>query len=227
MRKIGWTFAVLGILCVPSIVQTADDTASRERATLDKAIMMASLQFASRSVVLLPHLPSTVSSIAEAWTEYDANGKGLRIFVYTSSHTFRCASARRADYQCLLKLASVLIHEAWHMKNGPDEAGAYNAQLAFVEFNQASPLLINEIRQSRDGVLARQRKAIKTIGMRTTSTDSNGVAHTPRELRSAPSSCAGTTRPGRSAIRASQLRATTRGCLRLPAPTGRRSSATR
>jgi hypothetical protein len=54
-----------------------------------------------------------------------------------------------------LKLASVIVHEVWHLKNGPDEAAAYTAQEAFLEFNQASRLLITEIRQARRRVLSR------------------------------------------------------------------------
>ena len=52
------------------------------------------------------------------------------------------------------ELASVIVHEARHVKHGPNEAGAYLAQQAFLEFNGATPLLITEIQQARNRVLA-------------------------------------------------------------------------
>ena len=68
---------------------------------------------------------------AEAWTVFYEDGKGDRIFVYTRSRTFRCASVPSRDQdQCQLKLASVIVHEAWHLRNGLDEVGAYEAELA-------------------------------------------------------------------------------------------------
>ena len=57
-----------------------------------------------------------------------------RIFVVTSSPTFRDAMAVRARSTCsesapLKKLASILVHEEWHVLHGSDESGAYYAQL--------------------------------------------------------------------------------------------------
>ena len=128
---------------------------------------------------------------AEAWTVYDEHGKGDRIFVYTRSRTFRCASVPRWDqYQCLLKLASVIVHEAWHLRNGPDEVGAYEAQLiflqlteasAFLQFNEAAAVNIREVRRARDRTLADKRNASKQAG---TSAGEHGspptAAYSPR-----------------------------------------------
>ena len=54
------------------------------------------------------------------------------IHIVTSSAAFR--EATRAGNRCgnraaVAKVASVLVHEEWHLKNGPDERGAYSAQL--------------------------------------------------------------------------------------------------
>lgn len=54
------------------------------------------------------------------------------IYVVTSSAVFRDAQAFR--FQCgslaaTKKLASVLIHEEWHLRHGRDERAAYEAQL--------------------------------------------------------------------------------------------------
>jgi hypothetical protein len=54
------------------------------------------------------------------------------IYLVTSSHVFQEAMRRRdscADTILIRKLASILVHEEWHIKNGPDERGAYEAQL--------------------------------------------------------------------------------------------------
>jgi hypothetical protein len=125
-------------------------------------------------LVLIAALPVMVSPGAEAWTVYDEHGQGDRIFVYTRGRTFRCASASRQDQdQCLLRLASIIVHEAWHLRHGPDEAEAYEAQLAFLRLTEASAFLqlsetasqdIREVRRARDRVLADRRKASTQAG---------------------------------------------------------------
>jgi hypothetical protein len=45
-----------------------------------------------------------------------------------------CARARRATHRCgplqaLRKIASVVVHEEWHVRHPGDEEGAYAAQL--------------------------------------------------------------------------------------------------
>ena len=117
-------------------------------------IVRTGLQSVRPSIVLTSELPVTHSPGVEGWTVYGEDGKGSQIVVYTRSRTFQCASGQRNGNQCLLKLASVIVHEAWHLKYGPDEAAAYTAQEAFLEFNRASPLLITEIRQARRRVLS-------------------------------------------------------------------------
>ena len=55
-----------------------------------------------------------------------------RIYVVTTSPTFLDAIASRStcsNSDPLKKLASVLTHEEWHIRNGSDESGAYYAQL--------------------------------------------------------------------------------------------------
>lgn len=54
------------------------------------------------------------------------------IHIVTSSSVFRDAMAARSrcgHLHALRKIASVIIHEEWHVRNGPDERGAYRAQL--------------------------------------------------------------------------------------------------
>lgn len=54
------------------------------------------------------------------------------IYLVTSSQVFRDAMSTReecGDRLSVRKLASILAHEEWHIKHGPDEKGAYQAQL--------------------------------------------------------------------------------------------------
>ena len=85
-----------------------------------------------------------------------------RIYLVTSSPQFR--RARRAMYRCgefdaLRKIASVLIHEEWHLRNGPDEKGAYVAQLALLAYLDAGPgtALFNEVRRSMEAATRKGR----------------------------------------------------------------------
>jgi hypothetical protein len=161
MRNLGWLLVVIGELCVPSTVRSAQRTPADERAVLDQALVRSGLSSKHLPIVLTSVLPDTASPGADAWTVYE-DGKGERIFVYTGGRTFLCASVTpRTQYQCMLRLASIIVHEAWHLKNGLDEAGAYNAQLAFLMFNGGSNFEILDIRRSRDRVLAEKRNVRK------------------------------------------------------------------
>jgi hypothetical protein len=75
------------------------------------------------AVEVLATPPFDVSSNAEAFVRRgDAT-----IYVVASSPAFR--EARCGDNRSLIRLASVLVHEEWHVRNGSDERGAYEAQL--------------------------------------------------------------------------------------------------
>jgi hypothetical protein len=55
-----------------------------------------------------------------------------RIYLLTSSPVFRSAQVsdvRCGDFRAVRKIASVLIHEEFHLERPGDEAGAYAAQL--------------------------------------------------------------------------------------------------
>ena len=170
MRNIAWLFIVVGTWCLPATIRAAESTPADERVTLERALELAGPQlYRHLPIVLIAALPGMVSPDAEAWTVYDEHGTGDRIFVYTRSRTFRCASASRSDQdQCLLRLASIIVHEAWHLRHGPDEAEAYEAQLAFLRLSEASAFLqvsetasqdIREVRRARDRALADKRNA--------------------------------------------------------------------
>ena len=188
MRNIAWLFIVVGTWCLPATIRAAESTPADERVTLERALELAGPQlYRHLPIVLIAALPGMVSPDAEAWTVYDEHGTGDRIFVYTRSRTFRCASASRSDQdQCLLRLASIIVHEAWHLRHGPDEAEAYEAQLAFLRLSEASAFLqvsetasqdIREVRRARDRTLADKRNASKQTDTGAGEHSSQGAAN--------------------------------------------------
>ena len=96
----------------------------------------------------------------QAWTTIGRDGTSDRIFVFTGSPAFRCAKRSKDNSQCRLKLASVIVHEAWHFKHGSNEAEAYSAQLSFLLSHDAALEQIVDVRRSRDWAIAEQRKVI-------------------------------------------------------------------
>ena len=101
--------------------------------TLERAILLAGPSVAGLPIVLASVPPDGASRGVEAWMLRGQDGHAERIVVYSGSDALSLRQRPdRPDYQCLLKLASIIIHEAWHYRHGPDEAGAYEAQIAFL-----------------------------------------------------------------------------------------------
>lgn len=96
--------------------------------TLSEAIELAGPQVAALPIALASTLPEYVSPNADAWLSRGDDGRPRLVVVYTKSATFRCASHRPlTNWQCRLRLASIIVHEAWHFRNGSDERQAYDA----------------------------------------------------------------------------------------------------
>ena len=110
-------------------------------------------------IVLVHTRPAYASSTAEGWVvERDE-----RIYLLATSPTFRRAmraSERCGDLQALKKIASVIVHEEWHIRHGPDEAEAYAAQLTALTALHAGPgsPLFTEVWRARRAATERQRK---------------------------------------------------------------------
>jgi hypothetical protein len=148
---------VIFSLALPCSAQASGQASRVARQTLERAILLVGWEAAGLSIVLTPVAPDEASRGIEAWILPWQDGNAARIFVYSESDVFRCASdPDRQDYQCLLKLASIIVHEAWHCRHGPGEAGAYDAQIVFLTTHGGSGLQISGVRLSRDHVLAAQ-----------------------------------------------------------------------
>ena len=98
------------------------------------SVLACALSVLGRSEASMPPIelidmaPPDVSSNAEAFVRRDTG----TIYLITSSAVFKNAATVRD--QCgysdaMRKLASILAHEEWHVRHGPDEKAAYEHQL--------------------------------------------------------------------------------------------------
>ena len=162
---------VAGILVIVQVSDTPPTSLSgirkdSQRQTLEAALLLAGDEIARLPITLTSVRPDVASHNVEAWTDYRADGHGERIFVYSESEMFRCASWPLSMYQCLVRVASVLVHEAWHFQHGRNEAAAYDAQIAFLMRNRATVEHIGAVRLARKHVLAAQHAATEAATQR-------------------------------------------------------------
>jgi hypothetical protein len=131
-------------------------------------VLVCALSLLHRSVGSFPPIefvaarPAYVSANADAYVPLDH----ARIYLITTSPAF--TRARRAAYKCgevnaLRKIASVLVHEEWHVRHGSDEAGAYAAQLSTLISLDAGPgnPLYYEVTRSMQVTIRRLRETAR------------------------------------------------------------------
>ncbi len=99
------------------------------------AVLVCVLSVLGRSASSMPQIrfvevvPPVVSANAEAFAQHDQD----TIYLITSSAIFRDAVSELPGCrgtEPFRKIASILVHEEWHLRRGSDERGAYQAQLA-------------------------------------------------------------------------------------------------
>jgi hypothetical protein len=98
------------------------------------------------AIELVPTRPRDASPKAAAWVRITADAAVPVIYVAQDSHVYHDATA--GDYQALVQLAGMLAHERWHIQHGPDELGAYDAQLSMMEYLHADSLHLTEVRKA-------------------------------------------------------------------------------
>ena len=105
-------------------------------------------------IELIATPPPTVSPRTEAFVLRSTR----TIHVITSAAAFRDAKCERRE--SLVKLASILVHEEWHVRNGADERGAYEAQLMSLMLMGYGPdhPVFQWVRRSMAWVLEQQRQ---------------------------------------------------------------------
>ena len=125
--------------------------------TLERAILLAGPGVARLPIVLAATPPDGASDGVEAWVTRGPDGQN-QIGVYRESAAFRCASGLILEnYQCLLKVASAIVHEAWHYNHGAEETGAYDSQIAFLVLNGGSSAQVAGVRRARERIVVRRR----------------------------------------------------------------------
>jgi hypothetical protein len=108
-------------------------------------------------IELVQRAPENGSPNAEGYVLTGQN----TIFVITSTWAFR--DARCDNRRSLLKLASILAHEEWHVRHGPDERGAYGAQMRALMLLGAGPdtALYHSVYRSMRHVLSSPTHALR------------------------------------------------------------------
>jgi hypothetical protein len=105
------------------------EPAALEAAMAPAAVLLCAIELLGPSgrtlprIELVPEPPANVSPDAEGFVRHSEPV----IYIVTSAPAFRGADCFEPD--SLVKLASVIVHEAWHVRHGADEKGAYEAQL--------------------------------------------------------------------------------------------------
>jgi hypothetical protein len=98
------------------------------------SVLACALSVLGRSESSMPRIelidvaPREVSVGAEAFVGRETS----TIYLITSSPVFRSAMRLRShcsDTPEIRKIASILAHEEWHVRHGPDEREAYHYQL--------------------------------------------------------------------------------------------------
>jgi hypothetical protein len=111
-------------------------------------------------VQFVDQVPVGISPLAEG---YVLAGDG-RIVLVTSTSAFlraRWARDRCGAVDALREIAGVLAHEEWHLQHGPDEPGAYDAQLTallYVGADQESALY-HGVMRAKQAVIHRATRA--------------------------------------------------------------------
>jgi len=119
---------------------------------LPAAVLACALNLLGRSsaaapVRFLDKPPVDASLHVEAFVERDPPV----IYLITSTETFRRLQNPRpvwSQRDGCRKIASIIVHEEWHLRHGRDEQGAYYAQITTLAALHAEPMTINKVKQA-------------------------------------------------------------------------------
>jgi hypothetical protein len=131
------------------------------------AVLVCALELLGRPasdfppIVLIDTRPDDVTVTAEAFVRRGPD----TIYLMTSTPIFREAQRGRDD--ALKKIASIVVHEEWHIKNGPDERRAYEAQLVALMrlgLTEGRPIF-NQVRATMLAVLKAEKKRAQPVAI--------------------------------------------------------------
>ena len=126
------------------------------------AVLACALEILGPSAQTLPAIeliprPPGVASDVEAFVR---DGEPV-IWLITDSDVFAAASASDCrDSSAIAKLASILVHEEWHVSHGASESDAYQAQLeALTRWGVASDSRVYQsVQRSKQAVVNGSRR---------------------------------------------------------------------
>ena len=139
------------------------------------SVVLCALVLLGRSIQQFPPIelldikPAGLSAGTEGFVQRNPD----RIYLITSTPVFRAAMAAQRGGPCvgretLQKIASIIVHEEWHLKAGGNEQSAYEAQLsalAVMGAGPGSPVYAGVLRsmravlnKERDGEAAHQQQ---------------------------------------------------------------------
>jgi hypothetical protein len=128
----------------PSLVANLRKQTARLAVWTADVVLLCALTMLGRSEASFPPITmiqaaaGTVSAGAEGFVRHN----DAHIYLVTTSETFREAQAstgRCGNVNAIRKIASVLIHEEAHLRQGADERTAYEAQLTMLAAMGAGP----------------------------------------------------------------------------------------
>ena len=125
------------------------------------AVVVCALALLGRSspgpvpIKLVEAAPRGASPFVQGYLLRDPN----TIYLVTTTPHFR--DAQRGDADALRQIASVIVHEQWHVTHGDDEQAAYEAQLTTLNALGASTNLMSVVRKSMLAVRDAKKRARK------------------------------------------------------------------
>jgi hypothetical protein len=133
-----------------------------------EAVFVCALALLGRSertfptVQFVENVPAGISPMTQGY----ALLAEARIVLVTSTSSFtnaRRAKDRCGDLEAIREIAGVLAHEEWHVRHGPDEQGAYEAQLIALMYVGAglNTPLYNKVVRSKQAVADASKRAAK------------------------------------------------------------------
>ena len=140
-------------------------------------VVVCALELLGRSADRLPPIkvldtpPPGVSANAEAFVD---RNEGV-IYLIASAPSFRVAAAAQhrsstrgqcVERHALKMVASIIVHEQWHLEHGSDERGAYYAQLTeLIRLGLgAGTWATNSVTRSMHAALEAQARRLRVSG---------------------------------------------------------------
>jgi hypothetical protein len=144
-------------------------------------VLACALQLLERSAERLPPIRVVIAPPVHA----SPNAQGFldrregAIYLIASAPAFRVAEAAQRDPRnrgrcvervALKMIASIIVHEEWHLKHGPDEKGAYQAQIMELHRLRLGPdtTTVQSVKRAMQTVLnanARRQRATQHIAL--------------------------------------------------------------